>query len=95
MNITSEEFKKISHLARLEFSDSEAESMKKSLGDFVGYLDRLKNLNTDDIKPMMRVDESLKKLREDTIKKGLTQDKALKNAPSSSLGHFSIPKIVK
>jgi len=95
MRISSEEFKKISHLARLEFSSEEEESLKASLGDFVGYLDKIKNLNTKNIKPMMRVDENLKELRTDSVKKGLKQKEALKNAPESSLGHFTIPKIVK
>ena len=74
---------------------NEEESMKKSLGEFVRYLDKLKALNTENIKPMMRVDENLKELRSDTIVPGLAQKEALKNAPETDQGHFSIPKIVK
>jgi len=40
MTISSEEFKKISQLARLEFSSEEEESLRKSLGDFADYLEK-------------------------------------------------------
>jgi len=95
MKISPKEFTKIAKLARLEFSETEATSLKGSLDTFVQYLDKLKDLDTQDIEPMMRVDEKVQALREDQVAEGLTSQEALQNAPQASQGHFSIPKVVR
>ncbi len=95
MEISKEEFQKIAKLARLNLSEQESEEIRTSMENFVEYLDKLKDIDTEGVEPMMRVDESEKPLRSDVPGETLSAEQAFKNAPSKQSGHFSIPKTVK
>lgn len=94
MRVEKQEIEKLAKLARLEFSPEEIEKLQGSLGDLVGYLDTLKQLDLDGVEPMTAVDDSPRPLRPDVRADMLPKDKALANAPEVNLEHFSIPKVI-
>ena len=95
MAITKEQIQGLAKLSRLEFSEEEQEDLIGDLNEIVNYMEKLKELDLENVEPMMRVDESLRPMREDDPKSGLTKEQAFQNAPSINLDHFSIPKTVK
>jgi len=94
MRVEKEELLKLAKLARLEFSEAELEKMRNSLDQLVGYLDSLKQLNLENVEPMVAVDSSPRPLRPDTEGPMLPKEPALRNAPEVNLEHFSIPKVI-
>lgn len=49
MSLSSEEVKKIAHLARIGLSDEEADRAKKELGDVLAFVDRLQKVDTNGV----------------------------------------------
>jgi len=94
MRVEKDDILNLAKLARLEFSDAEIETLGDSLGKLVGMLDSMKQLKLDDVEPMTAVDPSPRPLRPDVEHVMLPKEKALHNAPSVNLEHFSIPKVI-
>ncbi|MDD5730738.1 MAG: Asp-tRNA(Asn)/Glu-tRNA(Gln) amidotransferase subunit GatC, partial [Candidatus Omnitrophica bacterium] len=65
------------------------------LEDILNFIDTLKKLNVDNIKPTSHILPISNVLREDTVSKSLTTDKALKNAPQRQGNFFGAPKIIE
>ena len=94
MRVEKEEMLKLARLARLEFSETELEKMRESLGGLVEYIDMLKQLDLRGMEPMTAVDSSPRPLRPDREGPMLSKEAALRNAPETNLEHFSIPKVI-
>lgn len=94
MRVEKQEIEKLARLARLEFSPQEIEALQGSLGDLVGYLDMLKQIDLEGVEPMTAVDDAPRPLRTDVEAAMLPKEKALANAPAVNLEHFSIPKVI-
>ena len=94
MALTREQVEKIATLSRLKFKDEEVEKFRTQLNNIFAYVDKLSEVNTDDIEPMFHAFESKNVFREDEVKPSLTNDLAVKNAPSAEEGAFIVPKVV-
>lgn len=94
MPITIQDVEKVARLAKLEFSAEEKQKFVQQLGQIVGYVEKLKELDTEDVEPTSQVIELENALREDRAETWLTQDEALTNAPKQKQGYFSVPKVI-
>ncbi|MFQ5823634.1 MAG: Asp-tRNA(Asn)/Glu-tRNA(Gln) amidotransferase subunit GatC [bacterium] len=94
MPITIQEVDKIAALAKLEFSSEEKQKLTKQLDQIVVYVEKLNQLDTEDVKPTSHVIDLKNVLREDKVEEWLTQEEALKNAPAKKNGYFSVPKVI-
>lgn len=54
----------------------------------------LDEINTDEVKPLIQVNNAVNNLREDEVKESLSMEKALSNAPDSGDGAIIVPKVV-
>lgn len=95
MEISNKLIKDIAALAKLEFSQKSAEEMKKDLGQIISFVDKLSEVETDDIKPLIYLSEEVSVLREDEIQMMITQEEALRNAPEKDSDYFKVPTILK
>jgi aspartyl-tRNA(Asn)/glutamyl-tRNA(Gln) amidotransferase subunit C len=95
MSISKNEVKYIASLARLKFSDSELESYTKELNSIIEYMDKLNELDTENVSPLSHPIESINVFRDDEIKKSISSDEALKNAPDKNESFFKVPKVIK
>lgn len=95
MPITKEEVEKIAKLAKLEFTEEEKQRFTQQLAEIVSYVEKLRELNTQDVKPTSHVIELKNVLREDKVGKSLSQEEALANAPAKRKSHFSVPKVIE
>jgi aspartyl-tRNA(Asn)/glutamyl-tRNA(Gln) amidotransferase subunit C len=57
-------------------------------------MDKLSDLPTENVEPLIFMNESVNVLREDVAKVTLTQSEALKNAPKKDSDYFRIPKVL-
>lgn len=84
----------IAHLARLEFNDVAKGEILNDMNRMLSFVDKLNELNTDNVAPLIYMTDEKNVLREDEIKITLTQDEALKNAPKKDSDYFKVPKVI-
>lgn len=94
-SITNEIIDKLAHLARLEFDGEEKENIKADLSRIVGFCEKLQELPTDGVEPLIYMSNETNRLREDEVAGMLPKEEALKNAPSHDSDYFKVPKFVE
>ena len=94
MEINDALIDKLSALAKLEFEGEEKEMIKDDLTKMLGFVEKLTNVNTSDVEPLIYITEEESVLREDLVKETITQEEALKNAPHKDSYYFKVPKVL-
>ena len=84
----------IAHLARLEFNNEEKDQILNDMNRMLAFVDKLNELDTDKVEPLIYMTEERSILRDDEIKVTVTQDEALKNAPKKDSDYFKVPKVI-
>ena len=80
-------------LARLGLEPGDEDFYAQQLSGILAHIDRLQEVDTDDIPPTAQVVEIVNPLRDDEPRPGLTQEDALSNAPAAVDGFFRVPSI--
>lgn len=109
--VTEKDVAYVAELANLELTAEERANMVRDLNSILGYVDRLGELNTDEVPPMAQVsdrfgdhesqDESARfeYASRDDIREGLRpslpHEEALKNAPDADGTFFRVPKVIE
>lgn len=94
MSIDKETIKKIAHLARLQFDESETDKMSDNFNKILTWMDKLNEVNTDNVEPLIHMSEEVNVMREDVVNNSLTHDEALFNAPKKDSDYFRVPKFL-
>jgi aspartyl-tRNA(Asn)/glutamyl-tRNA(Gln) amidotransferase subunit C len=95
MEVTNEMVEKIAHLARLHVPESEKETMRKDLQQMISFVDKLNELDTTGVEPLLHMSNNVNMVREDEVKGSITTEDGLKNAPVSDGVFFKVPKVIK
>ena len=93
--ITQKDVEYVAALAQLALDDVTKERLVGEMGDILGYMDKLNELNTDTIEPMMHAQEMTNVYRDDEVKPSLSREEALRNAPQTDGEYFLVPKILE
>lgn len=94
MNVDRALILKLENLARLELSETERTKLTGSLNDILKMVDKLNELNTEGVQPLVYINEDVNILREDVVKNQLSRQDALKNAPDHNGTYFKVPKVI-
>jgi len=94
MSVTNKDVKKIAELARLEFSEKEIENYTKEMNNILGYMEKLNELDTDNVKPLLHPIENSNVFRNDIVHESTPREEALKNAPDKTSEYFKVPKVI-
>ena len=86
---------KLAHLARLKFEASEKEEIKNDLQKMISFVEKLNELDTTAVEPLLHMTDEINVLREDEVKGSISRDEALKNAPMHDEQFFKVPKVIK
>ena len=110
MKVTEKDVAYVADLANLDLTPEERARMLHDLNSILDYIDRLNELNTDEIAPMTQVSdrysaddregsERFSDASRDDVRYGLreslTQETALKNAPEADGTFFEVPKVIE
>lgn len=111
MKVTEKDVAYVADLANLELTEEERARMLRDLNSILEYIERLSELNTDDVAPMAQVsdrygvDDSLQgserfaySVREDVkngLRESLPHEIAMKNAPDTDGTFFEVPKVIE
>jgi aspartyl-tRNA(Asn)/glutamyl-tRNA(Gln) amidotransferase subunit C len=93
MPLSKDEVRHVAMLARLGLEPGDEEFYADQLSGILGHIDRLQQVDTDDIPPTAQVVEIASRLRDDQPRPSLTQEEALSNAPATVDGFFRVPAI--
>lgn len=94
MTIDEETVDKIAHLARLELSGEEKEAMIKDMNRILGFMDKLNEIDTTAVEPLVYMTNEVNGFREDVVKQEITHEEALLNAPKHDNDFFLVPKVI-
>jgi aspartyl-tRNA(Asn)/glutamyl-tRNA(Gln) amidotransferase subunit C len=95
MSINKETLEKIAHLARLEFDEASEDKMLKDMNNMLSFVEKLQELDTDNVEPLQAMSFETNQLREDEAKKHLPRENGLKNAPKKDKEYFRVPKVIE
>lgn len=96
--INENEVRYVADLANLKLTDEEVGRMTRELSEILTHMDKLNELDTEDVEPMAQVlydAEETATLREDLERPTFTADRALANAPLAGSGYFKVPKVIE
>lgn len=94
MQIDNKTVDKLAELARLEFNDQEKEAIVQDLNNILRFVDKLNELDTGDVEPLIYMTDEQNVLRADEVVHELTHDDALLNAPKKDSDYFRVPKVL-
>jgi aspartyl-tRNA(Asn)/glutamyl-tRNA(Gln) amidotransferase subunit C len=95
MEINNKLIKDIAKLSKLKFDDSAEEKMKADLEKMIAFVDKLNEIDTEGIDPLIYMSEEINVLREDKVTEETSQEDALKNAPEKDSDYFKVPTVLK
>ena len=86
---------KLSRLSMLRFNEGERERIKADLEKMIGFVDKLKELDTTGVEPLLHMSDNVNVLREDEVKESITREEALLNASIHDEQFFKVPKVIR
>lgn len=95
MEVNDELIDNLSKLARLEFNNEEKLEIKNDLQKMIAFIDKLNELDTTGVEPLLHMSNNVNVLREDEVKGSISREDALKNAPVHDDQFFKVPKVIK
>lgn len=94
MSVSEKEIDRIASLAKLEFNAEAKKEIQSDMNNMIEFINKLDEINTDNVEPLLFITEEVNVLREDDVKSTITQKEALKNAPQKDSDYFKIPKVI-
>ena len=85
----------LAELAKLEFPEGEKERIRSDLTNIISFVDKLRELNTDGVEPLIHMTDRSNVLREDRVVMEIDHGDALRNAPMADSDYFKVPKVLK
>ncbi len=95
MLISSEEVKRIAHLARLEISEAEAAQTQGQLNDIFRLIEQMQAVDTAGIEPMSHAQDVVLRLREDAVTESDRRPQFQSVAPQVEAGLYLVPKVIE
>jgi aspartyl-tRNA(Asn)/glutamyl-tRNA(Gln) amidotransferase subunit C len=95
MTIDKETVEKVAHLARLELAEDEKDQMIQDMSKILGFMDKLNEINTSGIEPLVYMTNEINVVRQDVVKQEITHEEALQNAPKHDGSYFLVAKVIE
>lgn len=92
--ITRQDVEYVAGLAQLALDEAAIERLVREMGEILSYMDKLNELNTEDVEPMMHAMDMTNVLRDDVVAESLPREIALRTAPLTDDEYFLVPKIL-
>lgn len=86
---------KMAKLSKLEFEGERLEAIKADLNRMIDFVDKLNELDTENVEPLIHMTHEVNVLREDKVAHEVSHEDALKNGPDTDSDYFRVPKVLK
>lgn len=94
MAVSRKDVEHIAELARLKFNEDELNNFTEQLNEILAYVEKLNELDTENVEPLSHPVEGNNVFREDVVKHSIPTSEALKNAPEKDDQFFHVPKVI-
>ena len=94
MEINIDIINKLSDLAKLNFSENEKVNLEKDMNQIISFFEKMNEVNTDNIEPLIFMTDEINILRSDEPKRVISHQEALLNAPAKDSDYFKVPKFL-
>ncbi len=95
MEVNEKMVDKLATLARLKFDKSEKETIKNDLQKMIQFVEKLNELDTTGVEPLLHMGSNVNVLRADEVKGSITREAGLQNATMHDEHFFKVPKVIK
>ena len=92
--LTRDDVAHLAHLARIDLSDSELDTMVGELGVILDSVATVQQAPTEGVEPMSHPMPLVNVTRPDTVRPSLSPEQALAGAPEVQEQRFSVPRIL-
>ena len=82
-------------LAKLALTDEEREKSRQEMEKILGYVDKLNELDTEGVEPLLSLFPVENVFREDKVVNGDMRDELVDLAPRKKNGQYLVPKTVE
>ena len=94
MKIDNKLISDLAKLAKLKFDEKSSKNMQADLKKIIGFIEKLSEIETENIDPLIYLSEELNVLRNDEVIENISQEKALSNAPKKDSDYIIVPKVI-
>jgi aspartyl-tRNA(Asn)/glutamyl-tRNA(Gln) amidotransferase subunit C len=95
MSVTTDNIKKVAKLARIEIAEEARSQLAAQVGGIINWVEKLNEVNTDNIEPLTNVHEASLRMVKDEISDGGIAEEVLLNAKNHKYGYFTVPKVIE
>ena len=95
MEVNNKLIQDLSRLAKLNFDEKSTKKMKLDLEKIISFVDKLSEIDTKGIEPLIYLSKEVNVLRLDEIKHEVSQENALRNAPQKDSDYFKVPTVLR
>ena len=95
MEVNDQLVDNLAKLARLKFNDQEKMEIRSDLQRMISFIEKLQEVNTDGVEPLLHMTQNAHALREDKVEGSISREEGLKNAPDTDGVFFRVPKVIK
>lgn len=95
MEVNDAMIDKLASLAKLKFDDAEKQQIKSDLQNMLGFIDKMNELDTTGVAPLLHMTGNVNVLRNDEVAGSITNEAALQNAAAKNAPFFIVPKVIK
>lgn len=95
MEVNDAMVEKLAHLSRLQFNEKEKAEIKNDLQRMIAFVEKLNELDLDNVEPLLHMSDEVNVLRDDVVKGSVSRLQALQNAPLHDEQFFKVPKVIK
>lgn len=95
MEVNDAMVENLANLARLQFSEAEKEIISNDLQRMIAFVDKLNELDTTGVPPLLHMTDNFNVLREDEVKGSISRAEGLENAPDTDGVFFKVPKVIR
>jgi aspartyl-tRNA(Asn)/glutamyl-tRNA(Gln) amidotransferase subunit C len=95
MNVNDALIEKLANLSRLEFTEEEKAEIKNDLEKMIGFIDKLNELDTTGVQPLLHMSDNVNIFRKDIVEGEINRKDVFRNAPLHDDEFFKVPKVIK
>lgn len=95
MEVNDAMIDKLQSLAKLKFGYAEKQQIKSDLQNMLGFIDKMNELDTTGVAPLLHMTGNVNVLRNDDVVGSITNEAALQNAAAKNAPFFIVPKVIK
>ncbi len=95
MEITEKNVEHIASLSKIKSDQNSNKAFTDQLKKILKYIEKLNELDTDQIEPTLHVLSLQNVFKEDLIQNIFSEENSSENAPCFDKGHYQVPKIIE